>query len=198
MPYNYESLKNHVSAVHPELLDAFVEGWNQLGPQSQDHWRQRALITPAQKVVCQYWSSWTNIKRVEFFKQRGNLPFDIPLSKFEKQLAILFHDSMQHGGDLFHFPYMPPVRHIEYESPTGRSSSERHMMAKDAAKTVIHTALRKLLMEWKEDLEENGLEALRKVYLVGPQLKDNEKMFNFSDFNSDLNCDSGSDMSDED
>ena len=37
----------------------------------------------------------------------------------------------------------------------------RHTIVKDAAKHVIHTELRKLLMKWKKDLDENGVEALR-------------------------------------
>ena len=193
-------LKNHISAAHPELLDAFVEGWNNLGPLSQAHWRQQAFIAPRQKVESNCWLSWTTVQVDELFEPRKkDFSFDIPLSNFEKQLAILFHNNMQHAGHLFNLPYMPPLENRQFFSPIEKhpSSSERHAIAKDAAKFVIHTELRKMMMKWKKDLDEHGLEALRKVYLAAPQLEDDEKKFDFADFNSHLNCDSASDISDE-
>lgn len=192
MPYDYEALKNHVSAAHPELLDAFVEGWNNLGPQSQSHWRQQAFLTPKNKVTYKCWLSWTTVQtNLLFGRRKDDFPFDFPLSNFEKELAILFHNKMQHVGQLFDLPYMPPVEN----KGAHRSSSERHTIAKDAAKFVIHTELRKVLKKWKKDVDEHGLEALRKVYLTAPQFEDDEKN---ERFDSDWGCDSASDLSDSD
>src|SRR5437762_8156525 len=160
MPYDYEVLKNHISAAHPELLDAFVKGWNNLSPLSQAHWRQRGFIAPKQKVEYKCWLSWTTVQVDELFEPgKDNDSFDISLSKFEKQLAILFHNNMQHAGDLFGFPYMPPLQNKQYSSRTGRngSSSERHAIAKDVARVVIYTELRKLMTKWKKDIDVHGL-----------------------------------------
>ena len=52
-------------------------------------------------------------------------------------------------------------------------------------------------MKWKKDLDEYGLDALRRVYLVAPQLEeDNEEKFDFRDFELDVDCDSDSNISD--
>jgi hypothetical protein len=202
MPYGYEFLKNHFSAVHPELLEAFVEGWNTLDPVSQDHWSQQGIITPKVPITLKCWLSWTTTQMDKVFLARETDPtLKIPLSKFENRLAILFHNTMDHAGHLFGFPYMPPLENREYLSPSGEhpSSSERHAIAKDMAKFVIHSELGKILIKWKENVDENGIEALRKAYLTAPQLEeDNEKKFDFKDSDWYLDCDSDSDISDDD
>jgi hypothetical protein len=202
MPYNYEILENHISAAHPELLDAFVEGWNKLGHISQSYWSQKGFIAPKQKVQCLSWLSWTTVQVDVVYEPRKPVdPFNVPLSKFEKQLSILFHNNMRHAGDLFDFPYMAPLEGREYCSPTGESpsSSERHAIAKDAARVVLRTEIGKVLMKWKKDLDEYGLDSLRRVYLATPQLEEGgEKKFDLEDFELDLDCDSESNISDED
>ena len=186
MPYNYETLEKHISAVHPELLDAFVQGWNNLGSRSQAGWCQRGFIAPKQKVERLWWLSWTTVQVDELYQQRrGADPFDVPLSKFQKYLTILFHNNMEHVDDLFGLPYMPPIKHGEY-------SPERHAIAKDAARVVMYTEMGKLLMKWKKDLEEYGLDSLRSVYLTAPQLEGDGEKFDFKDFESDFDCDSDS------
>jgi len=197
MPYSYENLKHHISDVHPEILDSFVEGWNRVGPISQAKWRQQGLLAPRQKVEYKCWLSWTTVQIDELFKARKvNNSFEIPLSKFEKQLAIIFHDSMQHAGDFFNLPYMPPLEDKEYCAPNGRSpsSSERHAIVKDAARVVIRIEMEKVLMKWKKDLDEYGVDAMRRVYLMETQLKEDDERF---DFEEDLNCDSDSNISNE-
>ena len=152
MAYTYEYLKNHISDAHPEILDSFEEGWNRLGPLSQATWRQNGLMTPRRKVDYECWLSWTTTQIDKLFKLSKDYdPFEFRLSKFEKQLAILFHNSMQHGSDLFSLPYMPPLEDKAFTSPTANdsSASERHVIVKDAAKVVIHIEMRKVLMKWK-------------------------------------------------
>ena len=192
MPYDYEFLKNHISRAHPELLDAFVEGWNNLGAQLQARWRQTGLMAPKKKVELSCWLAWTTIQIDQLFKPRiDNDPFDIPLSKYQKQLAILFHNNMQDADDFLGLPYMPALDHREYHPPSGEtvSSSERHLIAKDAAAVIIRMELGNVLMKWKKDFDEYGLDALRRVYLTEPRLEeDNEKKFDFEDFDSDLDC----------
>lgn len=196
MPYTYEYLKHHISEVHPEILDSFVEGWNRLGPISQAKWHQQGLLAPRQKVECKCWLAWTKVKIDELFEARKlNDSFEIPFSEFEKQLAIIFHDSMQHAGDFFNLPYMPPLEGREYSSPIGDnpSISERHQIVKDAAKVVIRIELQKALMKWKKDLDEYGVDALRRVYLMAAQLKEDDQKFEFED----LDCDSDSNISND-
>ena len=192
MPCDYEILKNHVSAAHPELLEAFVEGWNNLSPQLRDRWRREGFMVPKKKVEPKGWSSWTATRMKDVMTPRTqDSSFNVPLSDFEERLAILFHNNMQHSGDLFGLPYMPPLENRQYYSRTGDelSSSERHAIAKDAATVIIHTELRKLLIKWKKDLEEHGLDALRNAYLAAPKLEEEDK-FKFSDFDADVDCDS--------
>src|SRR5947207_1371908 len=202
MPYSHEFLKKHISTAHPELLDDFVAGWNGLGPLSQARWRQQAFITPKKKVEPFCWLSWTTVRKDELFASRKNdVSIETPLKRFEKQLGILFHDSMQNAGHMFRLPHMRPLGRRQFLNPTGKnpSSSERHLIAKDAANFVIRSELRNLLIKWKKDLDEHGLEALQKVYLAAPQLEeeDDEKTFDFGNFNPRLVCDSGSDLSDD-
>src|SRR5271169_4603940 len=160
MPHDYESLKNHVSATHPEILDAFVGGWNELDPDLQHCWRKQGMIEPRVKVESNAWLSWTTFKLEMLFESKAeDYPFDKPLSTYMKRLGILFHNSMEHSGDIFRFPYMPHLNCRTYSSPDNscRSATERHAIAKDAAKSVIHTELRKMLIKWKKDLDENGI-----------------------------------------
>src|SRR5947207_6814676 len=101
MPYDYEFLKKHISAAHPELLDAFEEGWNRIGSLSQAHWRQKGFIAPKQKVERQSWLAWTTVQTDELFEPRkDDHSVDIPLSKFEKRLAVLLHNTMQDTDEL--------------------------------------------------------------------------------------------------
>lgn len=195
MPYTYEYLKHHISEVHPEILDSFVEGWNRLGPISQAQWHQQGLLAPRQEVKYKCWFAWTTTKIGELFKARKlNNSFEIPLSKFEKQFAIIFHDSVQHAGDFFNLPYMPPLHDKEYGCPRehNTSRSERHAFVKDAAKVVIRIEMEKALMKWRKDLDEYGVDALRSVYLMAAQLKEDDEKF---EFNEDLDCDSDSNIS---
>src|SRR5215471_13425398 len=145
MRYDYELLKNHVSRCHPEILDAFLQGWDQLGQSSQAYWRRQGLVVPRKKVDPRHWLSWTTVKVNELFESKKSLCDRMPLSSYEDQLAGLFHDSLQHSGKLFDLPYMPPLTNKVYYCPGGihSSSSERHMIVKDAANVIIHTALRK-------------------------------------------------------
>src|SRR5215471_297298 len=157
MPYTYEHLKHHISDVHPEILDAFVEGWNKLGPISQATWSQKGLLLPRQKLEYHCWLSWMTVRTDELFNARkANHSFQVPLSKFEKQLAILFHDSMEHAGEFFNLPYMPRLHGRQYQGPGGNneSGSERHVIVNDAAKVVIRIEMQKMLMKWKKDLDE--------------------------------------------
>jgi hypothetical protein len=196
MPYTYEYLKRHISEVHPEILDSFVEGWNRLGPVSQAKWLQQGLLAPRQKVEVKYWFAWTTIKIDELFEARKlNNSFEFPVSKFEKQFAIIFHDSMKHANDFFNLPYMPPLKGKSYGSPmddNNRSRSERHAIVKDAAKVVVRIEMENALRKWRKDLDEYGVDALRRVYLMAAQLKDDEK-FEFED----LDCDSDSNISND-
>lgn len=107
---------------------------------------------------------------------------------------------MQDTGQLSDIPYMPPLEGKAYSSPinTNPSSSDRHAIAKDAAKFVIQSELKKLLMKWKKDFEEHDLETLQKVYLAAPKFEEDEKEFDFADFDAELDCDSASDISDRD
>src|SRR5438876_804133 len=119
MPYDYELLKKNVSTTHPEVLDAFVEGWNKIGPLSQAHWRQLAFVAPKVKVERRVWLSWTALLYDELFDARKeDRSFDIRLSTVEKQLAILFHNSMQYAAYLFGLPHMPPLADGQYYSPS--------------------------------------------------------------------------------
>src|SRR5271169_3695483 len=107
MPYQFEVLKNHVATVHPEIFDAFMEGWNNLGSQTQAHWRQQGLVAPKQKVAVKHWFSWTTIKTVELLASTENYSLDTPTSNFEKRLANLIHKKLQHSGQFFDIPSMP-------------------------------------------------------------------------------------------
>jgi hypothetical protein len=51
--------------------------------------------------------------------------------------------------------------------------------------------MRKLLVKWKENIKEQGLEALRNVYLREYKLEDDK--FNTRDFKLDMDCDSTTD-----
>ena len=86
--------------------------------------------------------------------------------------------------------------HYYYPTSEEGTSSERHAIAKDAANIVIHTELKKMLMKLKKDLEEQGVEALREVYLAASKLEEenDEEKFDVGDFDSDLDCDSTSDI----
>ena len=190
MPYDYELLKNHISTAHPEIFDAFVEGWNILDPKLQAYWSQGGLIMPRQKVEPKAWLSWTTVKVDQFFESRAK-DFSTDLLLFEKRLTVLFHNNIQHSGHLFNLPYLPPIENRVYRPPGTHyeSLSERHIIAKDAAKFIIHIELRKLLMKWKKDLKENGLDALREVYLDEPQLEEDvEEGFNLEDFDLNFDC----------
>src|SRR5208282_788588 len=118
MPHDYELLKNHISTAHPEILDVFVEGWNSLDPLTQARWRQKGFITPRKKVQTSGWLSWTAVRIDKLFELREqNFSTNTSLSTFEKRLAILFHNSIQHSGHLFGLPYMPPLKDRVYTSP---------------------------------------------------------------------------------
>src|SRR6266496_1030602 len=160
MRYDYELLKNHVSRCHPEVLVTFLQGWNKLGPLSQAHWRQLGLIAPREKVESRHWLSWATAKVSELFESKEGLCCDTPLSHYERQLAGLFHDSMQHSGELFDLPYMPPLKNRVYSCPDRyhSSPSELHMIVKDAANVIVHSVLTKLVSKWKKDLDERGLD----------------------------------------
>ena len=79
---------------------------------------------------------------------------------------------------------MPPIENKVYRCSGGchEFSSERHAIVKDAAKFIIHTEMRKLLVKWKKDIKEQGLEALRNVYLHEYKLEDDK--FDTTDFNN--------------
>lgn len=200
MPYSYENLKNHVSSAHPYIFDAFVEGWNKLNPLVQASWLQDGLVRTKDAAERKSWLAWTTVAIDAVFKKKDDTSFDQPLSMYQKQLAILFHNSMDHVGQLFDLPHMPPLADREYRSPTGSQSagSERHIIARNAANFVVHMALRKLLRKWKNNLNERGLEALREVYLADCSGENvHEDKFNFQVFGTDLGCDSESNISDE-
>lgn len=44
IPYTYEALRNHIALIHPEMLQCFEKGWEALGTENQDRWRQGAEI----------------------------------------------------------------------------------------------------------------------------------------------------------
>ena len=97
---------------------------------------------------------------------------------------------MENSGVILGLPCMPPL--------PGDHPSERHTIAGAAAKSIIHTELKKLLVKWKNDLDEHGIDALRKEFLTTRQPEDEELKFDFADFNSEIDCDSDSDFSDAD
>jgi hypothetical protein len=194
MPYDYEVLKNHIATAHPELLDAFLEGWNHLGPESQAYWHQQGLVAPKEKVKAKHWSSWTAVKLMELFASKSdNISFNNCLSEFEDRLAVLFHNSMQNSGQFFGLPSMPPLVVEAPDCLDGhyRFLTERHFIAKSAAKAIIYTELGKLLMKWKKDLGELGVDALGKAFSTAIQMKDDiGGKFDVEDFASDFDCDS--------
>ena len=197
MPPDYEILKKHISVAHPEILDSFVEGWNNLGPSGKDFWTTKTILNPREKVESFPWLSWTTMKIRELRDSREGTYFLDELSTYEKRLAVLFHNRMEHSGSIFSFPYMPPLRDRVYyiTNSSSESRTERHSIAKDAAKIIIHAELRKVLMKWQEDLDEHGIDALRKVYFANP-LTDDQKKFDLSDADLEIDCDSASEFSD--
>ena len=200
MPCDYEILKKHVTVAHPEILDAFLESWKSLDSSGKHGWAQKSILKPREKAETIPWLSWTTFI-IDRFNESRRDHYSIPetLSSYERRLGVLFHDVMEHSGSILGFPYMPPLRDRVYPFPNaqGNSRTERHSIAKDAAKTIIHAELRKLVMKWEKDLEEHGIDALRKVYFANP-LEEDEDEFDMSDSALEVDCDSASDFSDID
>ena len=198
MPYDYEVLKNHIATVHPELLDAFVEGWNCLGSESQAYWHQQGLVAPKEKVKSKRWVSWTAVKMMQSFTSKSDdVSLKMQSQDFENRLIVLFHNSIQNSGQFFGLPIMPPVGKKVFKCPAGchKYSSERHLVAKDVARVIIQSDLRKLLVKWKKDLGEMGVDALRKAYSDAVQMKDDAGgKFDIGDFPPDVDCHSDSDL----
>jgi hypothetical protein len=137
-----------------------------------------------ERVESDTWESWTTFR---FDLLRRSTSFEWDLSTYENRLGIAFHNSMEYTGDVFRFPYMRPMKPREswIGHPTGPPVSERYAIAKHAARSIIHAELRKLLMKWKSDLDEHGIDALRKVYPATLQLGD-EKGYDLEEFDSEL------------
>jgi hypothetical protein len=53
MPYRFDFLRNHFERHHPELLDAFDQGWTNIGEDGRKYWASRSNIYP-------FWSSNTS------------------------------------------------------------------------------------------------------------------------------------------
>lgn len=89
----------------------------------------------------------------ELFKaMKVNNSFEIPLSKFGKQLAIIHHESMQHASDFFNLSCMPPIEDKPFcsRNTDDASSSECHVIVKDVTKIVVRIKIEKVLHVMKE------------------------------------------------
>ena len=93
---------------------------------------------------------------------------------------------------------MPKIKNSEFECFKGchTSYSERHTIVKLAAKYIVQVELEKLLMTWKKNLDEQGIDALKNLYSAIPKVEEDNEDRSHEEFPLSLDCDSDSDFSD--
>lgn len=146
--HNYESLRKHIVDVHPEILDTFEAGWNALGTDVQQKWQAFGhKFNPT-------WRSWAHVAfqqiQHEFRRRNGELFYKRFLEFANEEVTDLIKSNLGHSGSLFGLPNITGTLDIRGE------------MAQVVAEMVIRKETVKFIQRLKQDIERDGLDALRK------------------------------------
>lgn len=155
VPYTYKALREHVAEVHPEMLAPFERGWSMLHPTIQHQW----LAMGGQRIfTVTYWTSWAVLvaEREEIFRSHS------PIWDVQERLANIIARNMAHPGEIYNLPALP---RIEYASCKFDNDAEvTGMIADSAAWEIINRRLPLLLEQLRDEIEEEGSVAVRRMY----------------------------------
>ena len=109
------------------------------------------------------WKSWT-------FVLYDALPSYLGVNglSFDHELTTIIKSKMEHSGSLFGIPQLP-VSYSERSILPGFNLKD--LIAVNAARAMMDKAMRKVFADAKEDIEKNGLDAIRKYYPAIPEQK---------------------------
>lgn len=177
MPYNYRSLKKHISLKHPEKLDDFEVGWEKLGRELQQKWIKRGIAPaglPYGQNRAEKFISWSHVLNGELKDTHPNL------RTLSTGFAAWICKKLDHQGSFFEIPplsgfpdksrYDMIVKHLFRSGATDamfklrREMDVRYNVGLVAANAMLATEVEKLIERFKEDIEENGFDNVRKYF----------------------------------
>ena len=112
--HNYESFREHIVEVHPEILDSFEAGWNALGTERQQKWESFGhKFVPA-------WRSWAHVAsediRDDLRETKAGLwDYESLIEFTAEKVTNLVASRLSHSGSLFGLPHIPGTEDIRTE-----------------------------------------------------------------------------------
>jgi hypothetical protein len=155
-------LRGHIASSHSDVLDAFDIGWEVLGPSGQADWLQIGIFARGSALFPFTWESWTGPILEEIRKTGG--PYGPPggfrtltTAGSLSTLTALISKKMDHSGSLYGIPEIPLTAPV-YHSPL------KEGVAAFAASVIMEVEMKQILERLKKEIEQNGLDAIRKYY----------------------------------
>ena len=134
--------------MHPEILDTFEAGWNALGTDVQQKWQAFG------HKYNSAWKSWAHVAfeqiQDEFRRKKERLFYSTLLEFAKEEVTDLIKSNLPHSGSLFGLPNIAGTRDIRGE------------ITEVVAEMIIRKEIAKFIQRLKEDIEKDGLDALRK------------------------------------
>jgi hypothetical protein len=139
-----------------------------LGPESQAMWLSGGSVGFG-IALPPFWKSWTEVR----YDQLQTAPtVNISLQDFRNSLTELICKEMPHVGALYGIPDLPRKNNdlqigngtFHFGGHHRRAEVSTYDVAGQAVKAILNVELGKLLDTVRNDILENGLDAVRKWY----------------------------------
>lgn len=160
---------------HPEVLEAFEDGWRLLSPEVRERWIAGGIGGRARS-----WRSWFEVCLEDSYHVA-----EPRTASLQSRLTNLIKEKLTHPGEIFGLPPMPCLKkrccevigddtvEINGEFYVDRTQLYIQDVARSAATNIICDELVKLSERLEKDINEKGLDAIRQLYpRKGPRPND--------------------------
>jgi hypothetical protein len=159
MPHNYNSLRRHIASIHPDILELFEQGWENLGAKVQKYWENLGICRtqPAYDHQVYEFQSWTHVRHDEAKSHSGG---EDGYSILRRDLSDFVREKLRASDNFYDIPEL-----------TGfKVSAELHWsIANSAVEAMLEPELKKICIRLKNEIEKDGLDAVRKYFPVNSE-----------------------------
>ena len=157
-------MHEHIASAHPKVLHDFELGWGKLGQTLQEEWLAKGRRKVGYRPFLYdesdpldrptIFEGWTKIVSDELLRQY--VTKDMPWHRHVQTIKDIIIERQGFSGSLPGIPILPEF---------GDESSVTQAIAMVAAHEIIDAGLTKVVKQFEQDMEVNGLNAMHK-YLV--------------------------------